>query len=426
MKGYTVGMVAKLVATSKSIIRIYLTLTLFNTLAASMIWGINTLFLLNAGLSLTEAFLANAFFTVGMVIFQIPTGILADARGRRLSFLLGASTLSLATLIYYVMWLIHAPFIGWAVTSIGLGLGFTFFSGATDAWLVDSLHATGFKGQLDMVFSKAQIIGGAAMLVGATLGGVIAQFSNLGVPYILRAILLLVTFVIAAIYMKDLGFTPMKGKKYGHEVKRILSGSVKYGFKNSAVKWVMLAGIFSGGVGIYAFYALQPYLLKLYGDSTAYWIAGLTASIVAGAQIIGGFAVPFVRRVFKSRTGILLFGATISSVILLLVGILPSFYVVIALIVLWALIFACVTPVRQAYLNGLIPSQQRATVLSFDALLGSSGGVVSQPVLGRVADVWGYGASYIVSSVIQMGAVPFLFLAHRITIVSEKKNVTAP
>ena len=53
--------------------RIYLLLTLLSTLAASFIWGINTLFLLDAGLSNAEAFAANAFFTAGMVIFEVPT-----------------------------------------------------------------------------------------------------------------------------------------------------------------------------------------------------------------------------------------------------------------------------------------------------------------------------------------------------------------
>ena len=71
---------------------IYLVLTLLHTLAASLIWGINTLFLLDAGLSNTEAFTANAFFTAGLVLFEIPTGIVADTRGRRTSYLLGTVT----------------------------------------------------------------------------------------------------------------------------------------------------------------------------------------------------------------------------------------------------------------------------------------------------------------------------------------------
>src|ERR687894_64613 len=116
--------------------RTYLLLTLLSTLSASFIWGINTLFLLDAGLNNAEAFAANAFFTAGMVIFEIPTGVVADTRGRRTSYLLGAATLLLSTLLYLWMWQIHAPLLGWAIASVLLGLGFTFFSGATQAWLV--------------------------------------------------------------------------------------------------------------------------------------------------------------------------------------------------------------------------------------------------------------------------------------------------
>ena len=72
-----------------------------------------------------------------------------------------------------------------------------------------------------------------------------------------------------------------------------------------------------------------------------------------------------------------------------------------------------VVPIRQAYLNGIIPSEQRATVLSFDNLMASAGGVVAQPALGRLADLRGYPAAYVVSAVIQVAAVPFLLLARR-------------
>ena len=51
--------------TARVVERTYLLLTLLTTLAASFIWGINTLFLLDAGLTNTEAFAANAFFTAG-------------------------------------------------------------------------------------------------------------------------------------------------------------------------------------------------------------------------------------------------------------------------------------------------------------------------------------------------------------------------
>jgi len=89
---------------ARTVQRTYLVLTLLTTLASSFIWGINTLFLLDAGLSNTEAFAANAFFAVGQVIFEVPTGVVADTRGRRFSFLLGTVTLLASTLLYLVMW----------------------------------------------------------------------------------------------------------------------------------------------------------------------------------------------------------------------------------------------------------------------------------------------------------------------------------
>ena len=393
--------------------RTYLVLTLLTTLAASFIWGINTLFLLDAGLSNTEAFAANAFFTVGQVIFEVPTGVVADTRGRRFSFLLGCATLLASTLLYLVMWQVKAPLLGWAISSILLGLGFTFFSGATEAWLVDALKATKFDGNLESVFGRAQTVGGAAMLVGSVAGGIVAQATDLGVPYILRAAMLGVTLVIAFVFMHDLGFSPRRGASPIAEVKTVFNGAVDGGWRNPPVRWLMLAAPFTVGVGFYAFYALQPYLLELYGDPSAYSIAGLAAAIIAGAQMVGGLIVPWVRRLFSRRTHALIVGSVMNVVLLGLIGLMPNFGVAIALLAVWALVFAIELPVRQAFVNGVIPSEQRATVLSFDSLMGSSGGVVIQPALGRTADVYGYGASYLAAAAVSALAVPFVVLARR-------------
>src|SRR3954470_2630746 len=189
--------------TPRSIQRTYLLLLLGNTLAASLIWGINTIFLLDAGLSNFEAFAANAFFTAGMVIFEVPTGIVADTVGRRASYLWGTVTLTVATLLYVLLWQLSAPFWAWALASLGLGLGFTFFSGAVEAWLVDALQATGFTGDLETVFGRGQIVGGVAMLTGSVGGGFLAQQVSLGAPFVLRAAVLAVMFVVAFGLMRD-------------------------------------------------------------------------------------------------------------------------------------------------------------------------------------------------------------------------------
>jgi MFS family permease len=393
--------------------RVYLSLTLLNTLATSFIWGVNTLFLLDAGLTNAQAFAANAFFTLGQVIFEVPTGVVADRWGRRVSYLLGTLTLGATTLFYWSAWLFHAPFGYWAVASVLLGLGFTFFSGATDAWLVDALAYTGFKGALESVFARAQIVGGIAMLFGSVAGGLIAQATNLGAPYLLRAAALGLNFAIAFWFMRDLGFEPSRSPNLLRDMKQILAVSAKVGLGNPSIRWMMLAAPFTSGVSIYAFYAMQPYLLGLYGNEHAYGIGGLAAAIVAGAQIVGGLAVVYIRRLFRRRTSLLATGILINVVLLALVGLAAHFWIAIAILVLWGLLFAATAPVRSAYLNGLIPSSQRATVLSFDSLIGSSGGVIIQPALGRVADLSGYGFSYLVGGMIQLLSLPFVYLARR-------------
>jgi len=401
------------VPTPRSIQRTYLVLMLGNTLAASFIWGINTIFLLDAGLTNLEAFAANAFFTAGMVVFEVPTGIVADTVGRRASYLLGTVTLAASTLLYVLLWQIEAAFWLWAIVSMLLGLGFTFFSGAVEAWLVDALAATGFTGELELVFGRGQMVSGAAMLTGSVAGGFIAQQTTLGVPFVLRGIVLVVMFAVAFALMHDVGFTPARGGRPLAEMRKIASASIEYGWRVPAVKWLMVQALFTGGVGVYGFYALQPYLLELYGDPQAYQIAGLVAAIVAGAQILGGISAPRIRRLFQRRTSALIAAAALSSLALLLIGLIESFWVVIGLIVVWGLLFAATMPIRQAYMNGLIPSQQRATILSFDSLVSSSGGVWVQPVLGRAADVWGYATSYVLGAGISALALPFLGLSRR-------------
>ena len=79
----------------------------------------------------------------------------------------------------------------------------------------------------------------------------------------------------------------------------------------------------------------------------------------------------------------------------------------------WGLLYAAALPIRQSLPERLIPSQQRATVLSLDSMMCSLGGVGAQPALGRVADVWGYGPSYVVGAALSALSLPFVWLARR-------------
>jgi MFS family permease len=220
-------------------------------------------------------------------------------------------------------------------------------------------------------------------------------------------------FVVAWVLMHDLGFRPEARSGPVEATRRVLVASITHGLGNPPVRWMMLAAPFTYGVGIYTFYALQPFLLELYGDPKAYGVAGLAAAIVAGSQILGGYAAPRIRGLFRKRTTVLILGTVVGALVLALVGVTTSFWAALTLLVIWSLLSAAEMPIRQAYLNDMIASQQRATVLSFDSLMGNSGGVVVQPALGRAADVWSYATSLVLGAAVQLLAVPFLVASRK-------------
>jgi MFS family permease len=232
-------------------------------------------------------------------------------------------------------------------------------------------------------------------------------------PYVLRAAALALSFVTAFLLMHDVGFTPTRGSGVVRQAKMLLRGAVRYGFANPPVRWVIIASAFTDGVSIYGFYAMQPYLLELYVSPQAYGIAGLSAAIVGGAQSAGGVIVSRLSKIARRRTTWLQVSVVACGVTLVVIGLVPTFPAAVGLLAVWGLLVATVSPVRQTYLNDLIPSEQRATGLSFDSLMGSAGGVIAQPLLGRAADVWGYPASYVCGAGIQLMAAPFIWLARR-------------
>lgn len=395
-------------------IRTYLWITGLFTLAASVIWGVNTLFLLDAGLTLFETFLANAAWTAGMVAFEIPTGLVADTRGRRISFLLSVTVLALGTLAYVGIAAVEGGLVPFVAASVILGLGYTFYTGAVEAWVVDALRAAGHRGGFDRVFARAGMVSGAAMLVGTVGGGVLGQ-ADLAWPYLARALLLVAAFALGWARMRDVGFEPRALRWSGvtGEVRTVFRASVRHGWGHPSVRLFMLAALVQGAVGAWAFYAWQPYFLELLGRDLV-WVAGVVAAMIALAGMVGNALVGRVARPGVRRTTILLTGSAATSAALVGVGITSVFWVAVSLFLLTGLIAGITRPVRQSYLHQVIPSPERATVISFDSLFGSTGSVGGQAGLGYLAETRSIAAGFVVGGLATALALPLLGRVRRL------------
>ncbi len=400
--------------TSRRVIGTYLAIAGLYTLSASLIWGVNTLFLLAAGLTITEVFVANAAFTAGMMLFEIPTGVVADTSGRRISFLASIVVLFTGTLLYLWLYDIEAGVVAFSAASVLLGLGFTFYSGAVEAWLVDALATTDFDGPLDSVFAKGGYVTGAAMLVGTVGGGFLGQVS-LALPYVVRAALLAIVFSLAAAGMHDVGFETRRIPlgAYPSEMRRIALAGIRHGWDRRSVRLLMGVSFVQGGVLTWMFYAWPPYLLELL-DADAVWVAGAVAGAIAVAMMLGNGIADRLTRVCGRRSTLLLWAVGVEAAAAVGMGLTSSFWAATGLLLVVMGSTGVLSPVKQGYLHQVIPSAERATVVSFDSMIGSGGSVLGQVGLGRLSDRQGLAAGYVTAGVVTAAALPILALLRRL------------
>jgi MFS family permease len=416
---------------SRRILAGYFTLAGLYTLSAALIWGVNTLFLLDAGLSFLEVFVANAAFSAGMVVFEVPTGVVADTLGRRISFLLSVAVLAATTLLYVGLAEVGAGVVPFAIVSVGIGVGYTFYSGAMEAWLVDALDATGYHGLLDRVFARGQQVTGAAMLVGTVVGGFLGQI-DLSLPYVVRTVLLLAVFVVAYFVMHDLGFEPRRvtRSELPAEIARNARAGIEFGWHQRNLRLLILASAVQMGFFSWAFYASQPYLLELL-DSDAIWVSGFVAAGIALSMIAGNQLVTVASRYCGKRTTLLIAAAAVETTAAVAVGLATSFWFALAALLLVTASMGVTGPVRSAYLHQVVPSQQRATVVSFDSMVSSAGGIGGQVGLGALGEARSVASAFVVGGMATAAALPLLGRLRRLggsadVIVGARGGVEGP
>ncbi len=414
--------------TGGRVVTVYLVSGGLFTLAASLIWGVNTLFLLDAGLDIFQVMLVNAAFSAGQVLFEVPTGVVADTVGRKASFAWGIATLFVSTLLY-----VASSAYGWGVwafvgASLLIGLGFTFQTGAVDAWLIDALDHLGDDRSREQVFARGGIVMGVAMLFGTLAGGFLGQV-DLVVPYLTRAGILIAALLFVLFAMRDIGFTPrtLRMSRFGAETRVILRAGVRYGLRHRVVRPLLLVSAAQGVVMLFLFYSSQPFALELLGRPDLVWVAGVLTALFGLTGVVGN---ALVGPVMRTRDGgrrrpavVLAVGGLLSAIGVVAMGVAgvlaPAggdpvmFTVAVVLFAVFGVVFGVVGPVRQAFLNEHIPSAQRATVLSVDSFCADAGGVVGQPAFGLVSRAYSIPVGYLIGGLVWAASYPLYLWAGR-------------
>jgi MFS family permease len=269
------------------------------------------------------------------------------------------------------------------------------------------------------------MVTGAAMLIG-TMGGGLLGSIDLALPYLVRSGILGGVFLVAFFTMHDLGFRPrtLRLMDIPTEMKSVAEASIAYGWRRRSVRLLMGVSFLQWGFLTWGFYAWQPYFLELLGQD-AVWVAGVVAAAIALATIVGNAVVDWFSQFCGRRTTLLLWASGVQSVAAIGVGVADSFWLAVIFFLFVAVAVGVTGPVKQAYIHEVVPSGQRASVVSFDSMMGNAGGVLGQSGLGYLSRARSIEEGYVAGGLATVLILPLLillrFLGERTDIIIGKR-----
>ena len=345
-------------------------------LLSFMLWlPIWVVFLQGRGVSLTQIGLLEAVAWVISAAVEVPSGAIADRWGRKTSMALGYLAYSIAMFLILTKALSPSFILGYALWNSG----FAFVSGADSALLYDSLKADARESEAARQSGRYQAIGQASQGLAALLGAALATV-NITLCFVICGIGgLIATSLILTVKEPPTAEEGVDRLSYWQNLRAAL----RIAARRPLVRVLLLLSAILFTVPLIVYYfLLQPYALEvgLPIASLGLVVVGVQATSVLASWLAhraeGRASLPAIVGV----GGVLIVGATAG------LAAVPSI-ATIALMLVVALVPALLSPLLLARINDLIPSPQRATVLSLSGLISELATAGAAPLLMITADV---------------------------------------
>lgn len=361
-----------------------------------------------AGLTPVQLILVGTTLEISAFVFEVPTGIVADVYSRRLSIILGYLLMGIGFLIEGFF----PAFLPILLAQVVWGLGYTFTSGATQAWISDEIG----EDDANKLFLRATQIGLFASLIGIGLATLVGA-NSVVLPLRVGALGILLIGVTLAIIMPETGFhpTPREDRNtWQHMWHTFKQGVETVRAKPRLMNIVFIGlfyGIYSEGFDrLWVKHLLDTFDLPiLFGNNEVAFFAALR---VVGT-ILTIFAVRFVEKRVDSSNSLAVGRAVMmvtAAISLAMLGFALSPYLVLALS-LYLVISAARsvhTPLHTAWINQKLDSRVRATVHSMFGQVDAIGQMLGGPIVALVAAVGSAVASLVTSSLLLTPALFFI------------------
>jgi len=375
----------------------------------SLTGSVYILFLRSLGLNQLQAQMVNFGFFTGMFLFEIPTGALADAWGRKRALVLSAVLATTASFLYFRA---HTM-AGCVVAELCFSIGVTLCNGTLDAWLTDRLTLEGkSKDKIRSTIHTGSVIRNLAGICAGMLGAYIATF-GLNKPFFACGLVFALTGIISIFGLQE-------GKRKKVSLKRavcLIPRGVHYAWQHQGVRFLMLLSI----VQFMAIQApnmqWQPFFQR--HVPSLLWL-GLLKTGITVSLLLGACLTPLLKKLHESSrllviiqimTGLLVIGTVLAG----------SFELSVAAFLLHEILRGLFDPLYQSQLNDHIKNPRiRATVLSCGSLGKDLGGMIGLPLSGYLALHDAFTLSWTVSGMFMV--VMTLLLARGIWYITKSDS----
>ena len=389
-------------------VRVWYLRTAGSAVGDTLVWTLAPVyFVTTVGMSPLQLVLVGTFMELTIFVCEVPTGIVADVVSRKLSIVIGYLVMGAAIVFSGAVAQPWAVMAAWSVW----GLGYTFTSGATDAWLADEIGVDNVR----PVYLRSAQVGRVCALV-AIGGSVALGLLSLRVPLIAGGVVILVTGVVLAIVMKEHGFRPAPRDEAASTL-RTMVGTGRAGarlVRRTPVLLLILAISAFWGAWSEAYDRLgEAHVIRdvglpsFAGLSFIVWFGVISAASLLLSLLVARPANRRLERASRQTITRVLLAADVALIGTVVVfGLAGAFWLALVAMLATNTIRSLVGPLFSSWLNqSITESSVRATVFSITSQADAIGQWTGGPAIGVAGNVFGIRAALVLGAALLSPAV---------------------
>lgn len=350
-----------------------------------------------AQLEMYQLILVGSALEIAVFLFEVPTGIVADLKSRRLSVIIGLFIIGIG----FMVEILTTYFIVIVLAQIIWGLGYTFISGALDSWVSDETRNV----EIEQTMISGTQVYRLCSVVGILLAAIVGMF-DIRLAIIVAGSMFIAMGLLSIAVMTEKHFTkhphnePLY-KAYFIQLKKAFRHVRHHRTLQVMVIIMLFFGLFSEGIDrTHERFILDNLNMRHHFDIAPIWILSTINAVIA---ILGYGVLQVVKKYITKGHHIVLWA--LNFTIMMVIGILtfaylPNEYIAVVGFMFFTLSREAMHPLLNTILIKSTPAKIKATVLSGFGQLDAIGQLLSGALMVGATIVVGLQGMYLFTAIL--------------------------